>query len=172
MIAEAFGWDERNKLIHLTMRLAGTALAYYRCTTEQQRSYDLLKEELERRFMPVHVQSVQSGLFHERAQRSGRVRPGAQEIVISCVPQDGSRRWKAVVASRFVAGLKRTLQERLIGAEGDLMQLLARPRFEETKRKELKLDDGEKPSLYIQYYLPLLLTISSYTGHCVSPNNH
>lgn len=155
MVAEAFGWDERNKLVHLTTRLAGTALAFYRsCTIEQRHSYQLLKEELEKRFTPVHVQSVQSGLFHERSQKSGEsVDAYAQELkelfyrAYPKMAQGGGEEGRAVLTSRFVAGLKRTLQEKLTGMEGDFTQLLSRARLEEAKRRELRLDDKERPSV-------------------------
>lgn len=45
-----------------------------------------------------------------------------------------------MLASRFVAGLKPKLLERLTGAEGSFEELLSRARFEEAKRRELQLD--------------------------------
>ena len=134
LMAEAFGWDERTKLVHLTTRLAGTALAFFRsCTAEQRRSYTVLKEELLRRFTPVHVRSVQSALFHERVQQRGEVVDTyAQELkklftrAYPKISQEGGEEGKAILASRFVAGLRKSLQEKLTGTEGDFNQLLSR----------------------------------------------
>ena len=71
MIAAAFKWDEQTTLVHLTTQLTGAALAFFRsCSSEQKRSYSLLRAKLLERFTPVHIKSVQSGLFHERVQQS------------------------------------------------------------------------------------------------------
>ena len=69
MIASIRHWDERTKLVNLTIRLTGQAYAFYKSYPEQQRkSYSSLKDELTKPFTPVRLCVVQSGLFHDRKQ--------------------------------------------------------------------------------------------------------
>ena len=51
--------------------------------------------------------------------------------------REESREGKNVMASRFVAGLRREIQEKLPGSEEEFEALLQRARFEEAKRKEI-----------------------------------
>ena len=86
MLADACGWDEKVKLVHLTTRLKGPALSFYRsCSEDQRHSFSLLKEGLQTRFTPVHVRSVQSGLFHGRVQKQAETvdmyAPGIEETI-------------------------------------------------------------------------------------------
>ena len=48
LMADACGWEDKVKLVHLTTRLKGAALSFYRsCSLEQRRSYSKLKQELQ-----------------------------------------------------------------------------------------------------------------------------
>lgn len=70
MVASVSRWGPQAKLVNLTTRLKGQAYTFYRsCTPLQRASYDLLVDELTKRFTLVRLQSVQSTLFHERKQR-------------------------------------------------------------------------------------------------------
>ena len=51
--------------------------------------------------------------------------------------REESREGKNVMASRFVAGLRREIQEKLAGSEEEFEALLQRACFEEAKRKEI-----------------------------------
>ena len=153
MLADACGWDEKVKLVHLTTRLKGPALSFYRsCSEDQRHSFSLLKEGLQTRFTPVavHVRSVQSGLFHGRVQKQAEtVDMYAQELkklFLKAYPKlakDGGEEGQMILASRFIAGLKPQLQAKLTGEEGSFDQLLSRARFEEARRRELQLDRRE-----------------------------
>ena len=154
IIADAFKWDEATKLVHLTTRLTSAALTFYRsCSADQRRSYPLLREELLQRFTPVHVKSVQSGLFHGRVQQpSESVDVYAQEVkklfhrAYPQLAREGGEEGKMMLSSRFIAGLRSKLQEKLTGVEGSFEQLLSRARFEEAKRCELQLDKSMEES--------------------------
>ena len=50
---------------------------------------------------------------------------------------------RRVLASQFVAGLKVELKEKLTGIEGYVDQLIEKAWFEETKRRELRLEKEE-----------------------------
>ena len=61
--------------------------------------------------------------------------------------RDESQEGKSILASRFIAGLRREIQEKLTGLEEDFEVLLQRARFEEAKRKELGKDSEHSHSL-------------------------
>ena len=153
-MGDACGWEEKVKLVHLTTRLKGPALSFYcSCSSEQRCSYSILKQELQTRFTPVHVRSVQSSLFHGWVQKPAEtVDAYAQELkklFLKAYPKfarDRGEEGQLVLASRFVAGLKTQLQERLTGEDGNFDQLLSKARFEEARRKELYLDRKENSS--------------------------
>ena len=66
MIASVCGWSARAKLINLVTRLRGQAYAFFRsCSMQNKTRYALLVAELHKRFTPVHLQAVQSSLFHD-----------------------------------------------------------------------------------------------------------
>ena len=70
LIASVFEWDDKMWLMHLVTHLKGSALAFYRsCSPAKQSSWEQLSEALRERFTPVHVQSVQSALFHGHVQK-------------------------------------------------------------------------------------------------------
>jgi len=137
MVAEAYGWDAKARLINLTTRLQGQAYSFYRsCSPEQRADYGCLKTELLTHFTPVRLQAVHSNLFHQRKQEeSETVDHYAQELqrlfyraypgTIQATKQaEGFGR--SVLAYQFVAGLKRNLQTKVAGIEGDLEQLLGK----------------------------------------------
>ena len=139
IIAAAFEWEERTKLAHLTSRLRGAALAFYRMyTPSQKHSYSLLREALSQRFTAVHVRSVQGSLFHPRTQKPQEsVDEYLQELKILFkraypkLAKDQDEVGESVLTLRFVAGLRSELQERMTTVEGTLDQVLAKARFEE-----------------------------------------
>jgi len=46
LVALVYNWDNRAKLVNLTMRLSGQAFAFYRsCSTQQRADYDALVGE-------------------------------------------------------------------------------------------------------------------------------
>ena len=99
------------------------------------------------RFTPVHVQSVQSALFHGRVQKYQEpVESYGQELkrlfqrAYPTMAREESREGKDVLASQFVAGLRPELQGKLSGVEGDFDVLMQKARFEEAKGKELRSD--------------------------------
>ena len=154
VIADAFGWSQRVRLIGLTTRLKGPALDYYRtCPPESKETYKKLKESLSSCFVPVRLQAVQSCQFSERKQLAGEsVDVYAQDLrrLFSLAYPDAvkdaspeGKMGRLVLASQFVAGLRTELKEKLAGVEGDIDQLLVKARFEEAKRRELHLDQEE-----------------------------
>ena len=69
-VAQLGGWSSHAKLVNLSTRLRGLAYSFYRsCTTEQQNDYNLLVEQLTKRFTHVQIQPIQSQLFHDRQQQ-------------------------------------------------------------------------------------------------------
>ena len=155
LIADVFSWDDSTHLMHLTTHLKGNALAFYRsCSKTERRSYLWVCDALKRKFTPVHVQSVQSARFHGRVQEPQEtVDSYGQELkrlfqrAYPKMSRDESQEGKSVLASRFVAGLRREIQEKLTGLEEDFDVLLQRARFEEAKRKELGKDAEHSHSL-------------------------
>jgi len=68
LVASTCKWDDQAKLVNVATRLRGTASRFYHsCTPQQRSSYDELVTALRSRFTPVHIQSVQSSIFHERS---------------------------------------------------------------------------------------------------------
>lgn len=148
LIAAACQWSDSTRLVNLVTRLKGQAFAFYRSCDQQKRSrYSTLVEELKRRFMPVHVQAVQSSLFHDRKQRNGesvdcyaqelrflfhKAYPAAQQATLEM--QEMAR---SVLTNQFVSGLQPQLRSKLVGREGHFEQLLTIAKFEEAKIREL-----------------------------------
>ena len=70
LVASVCNWEGRVKLANLVTRLQGQAYSFYRtCPAHQRTSYESLTSALTKRFKPVRIKSVQSGLFHERKQQ-------------------------------------------------------------------------------------------------------
>ena len=144
LIVDVFGWDDSTCLMHLTTYLKGNALAFYRsCSKMEHRSYLWVHDAL-KKFASVHIQSVQSARFHGRVQEPQEtVDSYGQELkrlfqrAYPKMSRDESQEGKSVLASRFIAGLRREIQEKLTGLEEDFDVLLQRACFEEAKRKEL-----------------------------------
>ena len=67
-VARLAMWDEHYKLVHLMNRLKGPALSLFRSCSPTRSDYTLLVAEFRKWFMPVHLSSVQSQLFHDRHQ--------------------------------------------------------------------------------------------------------
>ena len=154
VVADAFHWSEHARYVGLRTRLRGPALEYYRISpTETKDTYEKLKARLMSRFVPVRLQVVQSGRFSERRQRVDEsVDDYAQDLQrLFALAYPGTARddspegmmARRVLASQFVTGLKVELKEKLTGVEGDVDQLIEKARFEETKRRELRLEKEE-----------------------------
>ena len=139
---------------NLTIRLRGTAYSYYRsCSPEQQIKYGLLVAKPTNRFTPVHLQAIQSGLFHECHQKTGEPVEYAQELrkLFARAYPNGVRGGpetksigQLVLANQFVSGLRADLKVKVIGSEGTMEQLLARARFEEAKARDLAKNSPRK----------------------------
>ena len=148
LIANACHWNESAKLVNLVTRLKGQAFAFYHsCDPRKRNNYAILREELKKRFTPVHIQAVQSSLFHDRKQVPGenvdmyaqdlkclfyRAYPSTQQSTVEM--QEMAR---SVLTNQFVSGLQSTLKGKLAGKEGQFEQLLTLARFEEAKMREL-----------------------------------
>ena len=147
-VSQLARWDDHYKLVYLTTALRGTAKSFYRsCSPTQWSSYRSLVAELKKSFTPVQLTAVQTQLFHDRRQ-------GPQETVDDFA-QDLRRQYsrayarftrgtpeaervgQTVLASQFVAGLRPSLQAKVVGMESGMDQLVLRVRFEEAKSKEL-----------------------------------
>ena len=148
MIAGVCGWSPQAKLVDLVTRLQGQAYTFFHfCTAQQKTSYALLVAELHQRFTPVHLQAVQSSLFHDRKQKPGelvdhfarelhvlfyKAYPYAQQGTLV-----GERLGQLVLVNQFVAGLLEDIKVKVVGMEGSFDQLLVKARFEEAKLWDL-----------------------------------
>ena len=148
LIATACQWTEQAKLVNLATRLKGQAYSFYRaCTPTQRAKYSSLVKALKERFTPIHIQAVQSSLFHDRHQGpSETVDTYAQELkrlFYKAYPrwlqagQETEEMGKSILSSQFVAGLRREIKIKLAGQEGSIDQLLVKARFEEAKLRDL-----------------------------------
>ena len=149
MVATACHWDEPAKLVNLVTRLKGQAFSFYRSCDATQRNQDAtLVMELKKCFTPIHIQSLQSSLFHDRRQRVDEsVDTYAQELkrlFHRAYPKaqqghsETESMGKSVLAYQFIAGLQPRLKTKLAGNEGEFEQLLVRARFEEAKNRDYK----------------------------------
>ena len=154
-IAEAYGWDPKTRLVNLTTRLQGQAYSFYRtCSPEQRANYTSLKSQLMTRFTPVRLQAVHSNLFHQRKQEDTEtVDQYAQDLRklfyrayprASQATEAAEGLGRSVLAYQFVAGLKKNLQSKVAGVEGDFDQLLLRARFEEAKIRDLSSQSDKR----------------------------
>ena len=148
MVASLARWGDQAKLVNLTTRLKGSAYSFYRaCTPEQRASYPLLVKELSKRFVPVRIEAIQSGLFHERRQKkSETVDDYAQDLrrlyqKAYARAQRGNpaaeAMGKSVLAYQSVSGLLPELKAKVAGTDGDFEHQLTKARFEEAKAREL-----------------------------------
>ena len=149
LVASVCRWEGRAKLANLVTRLHGQAYSFYRtCPVHQRTSYEALTAALTERFKPVRIKSVQSGLFHERKQKSKEsVEEYAQDLnrlYQRAYPHsergsaDAERMGQTVLAYQFVAGLKPEIPLKLAEHEGSFEQLLMKARFEEAKLHDLQ----------------------------------
>ena len=73
LVASTCKWDDEAKLVNVATCLQSTASGLYcSCTPQQRSSYNELVTALHSRFTPVHIQSVQSSIFHERRQHANK----------------------------------------------------------------------------------------------------
>lgn len=156
LVADACQWNERTKLVQLTMRLRGTAYSFYRsCPSTKKSSYHTLAEELKKRFTPIRIPAVQTNLFHERKQAPKEsVDSYAQDLrqlFFKAYPdstrgsEEAEEMGQRVLACQFVAGLHPDIKEKLVGVDGSFDSLLIKARFEEAKQKELPDLTASKP---------------------------
>ena len=155
MVASVCRWDESTQLVNLVTRLKGQAFAFYRsCDLSERTSYSALVEELRKSFTPVHIQSVQSSLFHEHKQRPDESMDAyAQDLKVlffKAYPKaqqshtEVESMGRSVLAYQFVAGLLPDLKVKLTGVEGGFEQLLVKARFEEAKARDLCASSAAK----------------------------
>ena len=155
MVANLAGWNDNAKLVNLATRLKGPAYSFYRsCTPEQRANYTLLVQELSKRFIPVRIEAIQSGLFHERRQKKGEsVDEYAQDLRrlyqrAYAQAQRGNPAAEAmgrsVLAYQFVSGLLPELKTKVAGTDGGFEHQPAKARFEEAKARKLGTR-GRKP---------------------------
>ena len=147
MIANVCGWSPQARLVNLVTRLEGQAYAFFHsCTTQQKTSYALLVTELHKRFTPIHLQAVQSSLFHDRKQKPGElVDHYAQELCVLFYAyphaQQGTleaeKLGQLVLVNQFVTGLLGDIKTKIVGIEGSFDQLLVRAKVEEAKLQDL-----------------------------------
>ena len=148
-MASVCRWEGRAKLANLVTRLQGQAYSFYRtCPVHQRTSYEALTAALTEQFKPVRIKSVQSGLFHERKQKSKEsVEEYAQDLnrlYQRAYPHsergsaDAERMGQTVLAYQFVAGLKPEIRLKVAGHEGSFEQLLTKARLEEAKLRDLQ----------------------------------
>ena len=144
-------------MVNVATRLRGTASRFYRsCTTRQRSSYAELVAALRKRFTPVHIQSVHSGIFHERKQCTNEsVDEYAQDLhklfhrAYSSAQGGGEAEvmGRSVLSNQFVAGLVDRLKTKMVGRTGTFEELLAQARFEEARLKNIPSNqDGPRPS--------------------------
>jgi hypothetical protein len=126
------------------MRLKGPEYAFYRtCSPSQRSDYERLSAELNKRFTPVRIPVVDTNMFHERKQRDKEtVDEYAQELrrlFYKAYPRSQQSTKEAeemgqnVLSCQFLAGLKQSIKQKLIGTEGTFDMLLSKARFEEVK---------------------------------------
>ena len=147
LIATTCHWDDQAKLVNVATRLRGTASRFYRsCTPRQRSAYKELVAALRSRFTPVHIQSVQSSIFHERKQRTNEsVDEYAQDLrklfhrAYSNAQSGGEAEamGRSVLSNQFVAGLVDKLKAKMVGRAGTFEELLAQARFEEARLKNI-----------------------------------
>ena len=145
-VARIAGWNQDVKLVHLTTALRGTAKSFYRSCSQAQRSdYTRLVDALKKRFTPVKLTALQTQLFHSRrqgatesvddfAQELRRLHSKAYSTATSANPE-AEQVGQIVLVNQFVSGLRAALQAKVVGVEGSMDEMIAKARFEETKRK-------------------------------------
>ena len=181
MIANICGWSLQAKLVNLVTRLRGQAYAFFRsCTIQQKTSYVLLVAELQKRFTPVQLQTVQSSLFHDRKQKTGEsVDDYAQDLRTlfhKAYPyaqqgtQEAEKLGQLVLVNQFVAGLLEDIKAKVVGIEGGFDQLLSRARFEEAKLCDLEATSSLLPSSN-RVGLMLSTQSSGFTANPPGSNN-
>ena len=155
-VARLAMWDGHYKLVHPTNWLKGPALSFFRSyPLEQQSDYSRLVEALRKRFMPVHLASVSTQLFHERRQSEREsVDEYAQELqqlfrrayvgVMTGGP-GGEVVGQRLLANQFSVGSQSELKAKVVGHEGSLDQLLVKAKFEEAKLRDLAKTKGYVP---------------------------
>ena len=149
-------WGEHAKLVNLTTRLRGTAYAFYRsCSPEQRSSYPSLVAALKKRFTPVQLTAIHTQLFHDRvqgekesvdefAQALRKLFNKAYSTVVRGEPEANSM-GQTVLANQFISGLRSDLKSEVVGTDGNLEQLLVKARFEEAKKRELAASKTTPP---------------------------
>ena len=69
MVADVCNWSLQARPVNLITTLRGQAYTFFRsCTMAQRINYSLLVAELQKRFIPVHLPSERSSLFHDKKQ--------------------------------------------------------------------------------------------------------
>ena len=152
LVASTCKWDDQAKLVNVATCLRGIASRFYRsCTPQQRSSYNELVTALRSRFTPVHIQSVQSSIFHEWRQHANEtVDDYAQDLrrlfhrAYSSAHSGGEAKamGKSVLAYQFIAGLVDRLKAKMVGRNGTFEELLVQARFEEARVKNINSSQG------------------------------
>ena len=146
-MAQLGGWSSHAKLVNLSTRLQGSAYSFYRsCTAEQRNDYTFLVEQLTKRFTPVHIQPIQSQLFHDRQQKPNETVDEYAKVLkklfmkaysnLARGCQEAEVMGKSVLANQFLAGLRPELKAKVVSSESSMEQLLMKARFGEVKHAE------------------------------------
>ena len=143
MVSELAQWPENIQLKQLALRLRGSAQAYFRtCSEEQKHDYQALVQAMSQRFTPVRIQALECSTFHERKQgRKETVDTYAQELqrlfqraypsAVHGNP-DAQEMGQAVLSSQFVSGLTPQIKRKIAYLEGaTFSELWQKARFEE-----------------------------------------
>ena len=149
MIAELAQWSAGVKLKQMVLRLRGSARAFYRtCTEEQKGNYRALIQEMEKRFTPVRIQALESSIFRERRQKIGEsvdaYAQDLQQLFQKAYPKalqgsdDARVMGRAVLSNQFIGGLLSELKRKVAYIEGaTFSELWQKARFEEARQLDL-----------------------------------
>lgn len=130
--------------------LKGTARAFYcSCTQAQKNDYGKLVSALKKRFTPVKLTALQTQLFHSRrqgaddavddfAQKLSRLHSRAY-LTATSANAEAKMVGQIILVNHCVSGLRSELQANVVGLDGNMDELVAKARFEETKFKLQRL---------------------------------
>jgi len=166
MVSELAQWPENIKLKQLALRLRGSAQAYFRtCSEEQKHDYQALVQAMSQRFTPVRIQALECSTFHERKQgKKETVDTYAQELqrlfqraypsAVHGNP-DAQEMGQAVLSSQFVSGLTPQIKRKIAYLEGaTFSELWQKARFEEARLRDLENATNFNPAPK-KYYTPI-----------------
>ena len=149
MVGELAQWSDGVKLKQLVLRLRGSARAFYRTLTEEQKwNYQSLVQELKNRFTPVRIQALESSIFRERRQKVEEsvdaYAQDLQQLFQKAYPtalqgsEDARVMGQSVLSNQLIAGLLPELKRKIAYIEGaTFSELWQKARFEEARLLDL-----------------------------------